>query len=58
MAAGFSRQSYHIRTEKYENETPPEGLVFPEIETPAHAADLGMTFYRLLPLYGHRQGGD
>lgn len=35
----------HIRTEKYKNETPPEGLVFPEIETPAHAADLGMTFY-------------
>ncbi len=35
----------HTRTEEYKNETPPEGLVFPEIETPAHAADLGMTFY-------------
>ncbi len=35
----------HIRTNEYKNETPPEGLVFPEIETPAHAADLGMTFY-------------
>ncbi len=35
----------HIRTKEYKNETPPEGLVFPEIETPAHAADLGMTFY-------------
>jgi glucose/arabinose dehydrogenase len=35
----------HIRTKEYENETPPEGLVFPEIETPAHAADLGMIFY-------------
>jgi glucose/arabinose dehydrogenase len=35
----------HIRTKEYKNEKPPEGLVFPEIETPAHAADLGMTFY-------------
>ncbi len=35
----------HIHTKEYKNETPPEGLVFPEIETPAHAADLGMTFY-------------
>jgi glucose/arabinose dehydrogenase len=35
----------HIRTNEYKDETPPEGLVFPEIETPAHAADLGMTFY-------------
>ncbi len=25
----------HIRTEEYKNETPPEGLVFPEIETAA-----------------------
>jgi glucose/arabinose dehydrogenase len=35
----------HIRTKEYKNETPPERLVFPEIETPAHAANLGMTFY-------------
>jgi glucose/arabinose dehydrogenase len=35
----------HIRTNVYKDETPPEGLVFPEIETPAHAADLGMIFY-------------
>ncbi len=35
----------HIRTNEYKKETPPEGLVFPEIETPAHAADLGMIFY-------------
>jgi glucose/arabinose dehydrogenase len=35
----------HIRTNEYKDETPPDGLVFPEIETPAHAADLGMTFY-------------
>jgi glucose/arabinose dehydrogenase len=35
----------HIRTEEYKDETPPENLVFPEIETPAHAANLGMIFY-------------
>src|ERR1700720_576926 len=35
----------HIRTKEYKDETPPEGLVFPEIETPAHAADLGMIFF-------------
>jgi glucose/arabinose dehydrogenase len=35
----------HTRTNEYKDETPPDGLVFPEIETPAHAADLGMTFY-------------
>jgi glucose/arabinose dehydrogenase len=35
----------HTRTNEYKHETPPEGLVFPEIETPAHAADLGMIFY-------------
>jgi glucose/arabinose dehydrogenase len=35
----------HIRTNEYKDETPPEGLVFPEIETPAHAADVGMIFY-------------
>lgn len=35
----------HVRTEEYKNETPPEGLVFPEVEMVAHAADLGMTFY-------------
>ena len=35
----------HIRTDEYKNETPPENLVFPEIETPAHAANLGMIFY-------------
>jgi glucose/arabinose dehydrogenase len=34
----------HTRTEEYKNETPPEGLVFPEIETAAHAANLGMIF--------------
>lgn len=35
----------HVRAEEYKNETPPAGLVFPEVEMVAHAADLGMTFY-------------
>jgi len=33
------------RTHDYASETPPDGLVFPAVETIAHAADLGMTFY-------------
>ena len=34
-----------VRTNEYAGEVPPEGLVFPVVETVAHAADLGMTFY-------------
>ncbi len=33
------------RTNEYAAETPPDGVVFPVVETVAHAADLGMTFY-------------
>jgi glucose/arabinose dehydrogenase len=33
------------RTVEYQAATPPAGVVFPEVETIAHAADLGMTFY-------------
>jgi glucose/arabinose dehydrogenase len=36
----------HVRTREYAHETPPAGLVFPEVELDAHAADLGMIFYR------------
>jgi glucose/arabinose dehydrogenase len=36
----------HVRTREYAGETPPEDLVFPEVEEAAHAADLGMVFYR------------
>ncbi|PPD46151.1 MAG: sorbosone dehydrogenase [Methylocystis sp.] len=36
----------HVRTHEYAKETPPAGVVFPEAEEAAHAADLGMTFYR------------
>ncbi len=34
-----------VRTNEYADETPPDGLIFPVVETVAHAADLGMTFY-------------
>ncbi len=36
----------HVRTHEFEKEAPPEGVVFPQVEEAAHAADLGMTFYR------------
>ena len=34
-----------VRTNEYKDETPPEGIVHPAVETEAHAADLGMMFY-------------
>ena len=33
------------RTTEYKDQTPPDGLTFPQVEMVAHAADLGMTFY-------------
>jgi glucose/arabinose dehydrogenase len=33
------------RTEDYKGDTPPADVIFPEVEMPAHAADLGMHFY-------------
>jgi glucose/arabinose dehydrogenase len=36
----------HVRTAEYADQTPPEDAVFPQVEMVAHAADLGMTFYR------------
>lgn len=36
----------HVRTTEYRRKEPPPGVVFPQVETVAHAADLGMTFYR------------
>jgi len=35
----------HTRTTEYKNDTPPAGVVFPEVEQAAHAADLGLMFY-------------
>ena len=34
-----------VRTNEYQGEEPPADVVFPAVETVAHAADLGMTFY-------------
>lgn len=34
-----------VRTNEYKDETPPDGIVHPQVETVAHAADLGMAFY-------------
>ncbi|MEM6549878.1 MAG: PQQ-dependent sugar dehydrogenase [Pseudomonadota bacterium] len=34
-----------VRTNEYKEESPPDGIVHPVVETVAHAADLGMTFY-------------
>jgi glucose/arabinose dehydrogenase len=36
----------HVRTADYAGDTPPEDVVFPQVEMVAHAADLGMAFYR------------
>lgn len=35
----------HVRTNEFKADTPPADVVFPELELPAHAADLGMRFY-------------
>lgn len=35
----------HTRTNEYLNSEPPADIVFPAVETVAHAADLGMMFY-------------
>lgn len=44
---GFPRYGGgHVRTHEFERTSPPENVVFPEVEEAAHAADLGMSFYR------------
>ena len=45
------------RTEEYKSETPPADVVFPQVETDAHAADLGMTFYSGKSFPKKYQGG-
>jgi glucose/arabinose dehydrogenase len=35
-----------VRTVEYKDDIVPEGVVFPEVEMDAHAADLGMMFYK------------
>ena len=46
-----------VRTLEYKAETPPADVVFPQVEMPAHAADLGMTFYRGNMFPAKYQGG-
>ncbi len=36
----------HVRTVEYKDQAPPPDVTFPEVELPAHAAGLGMVFYR------------
>jgi glucose/arabinose dehydrogenase len=40
-----------VRTNEFKDDTPPDGIVHPVVETVAHAADLGMMFYtgRMFP---------
>jgi glucose/arabinose dehydrogenase len=47
----------HTRTHEYAGQTPPPDLVFPMAEMQAHAADLGMTFYRGSGFPGSYRGG-
>jgi glucose/arabinose dehydrogenase len=47
----------HVRTHEYAKDTPPDGLVFPQVEEVAHAADLGMTFYRGAMFPAEYRGG-
>jgi glucose/arabinose dehydrogenase len=35
----------HDRTVEYQDKTPPAGVIFPQVNLPPHAADLGMSFY-------------
>jgi len=46
-----------VRTVEYKDDNPPANVVFPQVETAAHAADLGMTFYRGSMFPAKYQGG-
>lgn len=46
-----------VRTHEYQNDTLPAGLVAPEVDMDAHAADLGMTFYSASQFPKKYQGG-
>jgi glucose/arabinose dehydrogenase len=46
-----------VRTVEYKAETPPSDVTFPQVEMAAHAADLGMTFYRGKMFPAKYQGG-
>jgi len=46
-----------VRTVEYKDDNPPANVVFPQVEMAAHAADLGMTFYRGTMFPAKYQGG-
>lgn len=46
-----------VRTEEYKDEEVPADVVMPEVETDAHAADLGMIFYRGTQFPAKYRGG-
>jgi glucose/arabinose dehydrogenase len=46
-----------VRTVEYKDDNPPANVVFPQVEMAAHAADLGMTFYRGAMFPAKYQGG-
>jgi glucose/arabinose dehydrogenase len=46
-----------VRTTEYKDEQPPANAVAPQVETVAHAADLGMTFYTGKQFPARYQGG-
>jgi glucose/arabinose dehydrogenase len=46
-----------IRTVEYKESKPPADAVFPEVEMPAHAADLGLSFYTGKMFPARYQGG-
>ena len=46
-----------VRTHEYRDSEPPADVVFPEVEMPAHAADLGMSFYTGRQFPAQYQGG-
>lgn len=46
-----------IRTNEYKDATVPEGVIFPQVEQDAHAADLGLSFYNAKQFPAKYQGG-
>jgi len=46
-----------VRTVDYKDQNPPAGVVFPQVEFAAHAADLGMSFYNGKMFPQKYQGG-
>lgn len=47
----------HVRTNEYVGDEEPKGVAFPIVETQAHAASLGLTFYRGAMFPSEYRGG-